>query len=274
MSLKRQIVNIARAHARKRGPVARLAAAFAREYLAAFDNQDHDMTRNGETALLGSLGRYCAGRAPILFDVGANRGDWTAAALRAMPSAIVHAFEIATPTADGLRDRYSGDGRVRVHPYGLGETASVTTVHYFDVNDMLTSRFDLTGLHGASARQIFAEIKAGASVCAEMGVTAIDLLKIDTEGSEDSVLDGLQPLIAAKAIKVVQFEYGMGNIYSRHLLADHHARFAAAGYAVGKLYPDGVAFAAYHPSQEDFRGPYHVAIVPGDPGLRSALQRF
>lgn len=92
-----------------------------------------------------------------------------------MPSAIVHAFEIATPIADGLRNRYAGDGRVRVHPYRLGETASVTIVHYFDGNDMLTSRFDLTGLHGASAREIFAEIKARASVW------AIDLLKIDTE---------------------------------------------------------------------------------------------
>jgi FkbM family methyltransferase len=274
MSWKRRIMNAGRAHARRRGPLARIAAAFAREYVEAFDNQDHDMARNGEVALLASLGRYWANRSPLLFDTGANQGDWTEAALKAMPRALVHAFEIAPPTAERLQAHFAGDARVKVHPYGLGEHAANTLVHFFDVNDMLTSRFDVSELHGTPARDMPAEIRAGAAVCAEAGITAIDLLKIDTEGSEDAVLDGLQPMIAARKIAVVQFEYGMGNIYSRHLLADHHARFEASGYVVGKLYPSGVAFAPYHPTQEDFRGPYHVAVAPGDDGLRRALEQF
>ena len=50
-----------------------------------------------------------------------------------------------------------------------------------------------------------------------------------------------------------------GNLTTRVFLADFHAWFAARGYRVGKLYPEGVAFKDYDLDDEDFTGPNYIA---------------
>ena len=50
-------------------------ARLSRSYLRVWGNNDNNLTRNGERRVLERL-RFDS--APVVFDVGANRGDWTA----------------------------------------------------------------------------------------------------------------------------------------------------------------------------------------------------
>ena len=64
-----------------------------------------------------------------VLDVGANIGDWSLAALKYMPDATVHAFEIAAATAAKLivNARKVGD-RLIVNACGLGDATGEITL--------------------------------------------------------------------------------------------------------------------------------------------------
>ena len=100
--------------------------------------------------------------------------------------------------------------------------------------------------------------------CAEHGIAEIDFLKIDTEGHDLKVLRGARERFAARAIAIVQFEYGMTNIDSRDLLKDFFAFFAEFGYDLFKLRANALAsFARYDARLETFTYQNWVAVRRG-----------
>jgi FkbM family methyltransferase len=268
MGVKRALLDALKRHGQRRLPLSGVFAAAARAYLAGYENDDYDMRRNGEAALLRRLAPL---RPRLVFDVGANRGEWARAALDAFPEARVHAFEIAAPTFARLAEALGTHSRCTLLPYGLGEAEETIALEFRPGHDVLTTRLADTGIHAAPAERIEGRIRRADAHCAAHGIDAIDLLKIDVEGGEPQVLDGFGAMVAEGRISVIQFEYGMANITSRVLLRDLYARLGAAGYETGKLYPHGVAFAHWRPEAEDFRGPNHVAVHRTRPDWRAAL---
>ena len=71
--------------------------------------------------------------------------------------------------------------------------------------------------------------------CADLGVSCIDFLKIDTEGSEMEVLIGASGLLADRRIRFIQLEYHATWIYSRHYLRDLFSLANICNYKVYKL---------------------------------------
>lgn len=268
MLFKRRLTAALRRHGQNRGALSGLLAQAARSYIAAYDNDDHDMERNGEVALL----RRIAPLAPrIALDVGANHGDWAVAALSAIPGLKVHAFEIVPGTAAALTDRLGQERRCIINIFGLGEVDGAVALEFFPGHDTLTTRVQGLGLHAETPHRIEGHVRRGDAYCAEQGIVSVDILKIDVEGSENLVLDGFGDMLAQGRVGLIQFEYGIANVGSRVLLQDFHATLGAAGFELGKLYPHGVAFKAYRPEHEDFRGPNYVAVHRSRPDLRAAV---
>ena len=94
------------------------------------------------------------------------------------------------------------------------------------------------------------------------------MAKIDVEGGEHLVLKGFDDY---DNITVIQFEYGLHNIYSRFLLRDFYELLS--DFEIGKLYPNGVDFRPYHASDEDFLGPNYVAVNRRASDLLRLLRR-
>ena len=76
-----------------------MLADFIDQSVLASKNKQYDVALNGEAALLELLRPFAPA---TLIDVGANIGEWALTACRALPDAVVHAFEIADATADVL----------------------------------------------------------------------------------------------------------------------------------------------------------------------------
>lgn len=87
----------------------------------------------------------------------------------------------------------------------------------------------------------------------------MDSLRIDVEGMEYLVLEGLRKCFKSEKIEVVQFEYGQRNILTKHLLIYSYRSFLKRKYLIGKLYLGCADFRDYSIADEDFIGPNYLA---------------
>jgi FkbM family methyltransferase len=236
----------------------RALASASTLYLDMLANVCYEIEVNGELRVLQAL----AEREPsCIFDVGANVGDWSVAAASLFPKAQIEAFEIVPGTALLMQERLrqSGVSSVRLNAIGLSdESATVAVAH-------------LPGFSQGSSAAVVqpagevewqeCPVQTGDQYCREHAIDHVDFLKIDVEGLESKVLKGFQGMLAAAQVDVVQFEYGHLNASVRFLLGDFYDLFEGYGYAVGKIFPDGVEFGAYDAwRDEDFRGPNYLAV--------------
>ncbi|AWB26403.1 FkbM family methyltransferase [Halococcoides cellulosivorans] len=122
-----------------------------------------------------------------VLDVGANVGVFSVFALAALDSGRVTAVEPHPPTAVRLRTNLAQNGpesswTVRNHALG----AEDTTAGFHLENDM--SGFPSN--HLASDGETTVTVRRAATLIDEDEITVPDVVKIDVEGAEGSVLDG------------------------------------------------------------------------------------
>lgn len=239
--------------ARRRGSkVLSFGAKAARWYVRSYDNFDYESDTNGERWLVEQVVRPGS----VVFDVGANIGDWTAMVAGHCNGAIVHAFEIVPDTAKLLRDRVSN--QIVVNDFGLLDQEGTAEVQHLPTFAAGSSIF--TPIHSDVVELVQCRITTGDLYCAGQELDRIDLLKIDVEGADHLVLAGFTGMLGRDAIDVVQFEYGMTSIVTRFFLTDFYSLLSEAGFVIGKLFPDHVDFKEYDHRQEDLRGPNFVAV--------------
>ena len=197
-------------------PATRAMAEFCLKAVLAWKNKQYAVTRNGEATLLERL-RPFAPR--LLVDVGANVGDWSLAACRNLPEATVHAFEIAPSTAANLiHNTAPFADRMAISTIGLGENERAITLYVAPQDSTIASTVRNAVAYSAAdeglARidEIEAHLTTGDAYLGRQGIDHVDMLKIDVEGAEFSVLRGFAAAFTRGAIDLVQFEYGPLNL--------------------------------------------------------------
>ena len=159
---------------------------------------------------------------PTVLDVGANRGDYVQAALRACPSASIFAFEPHPKTF--LRLKTAVPPEVQAFNIGLGDTAG--SFDFYDRMDKDGSahaslyRSVIEDIHRQSVVMHRAEIRRLDDFVAEHGISRIALLKVDTEGHELAVFRGAEATIRAGLIDAIQFEFNETNVVARTFFKD------------------------------------------------------
>jgi hypothetical protein len=94
----------------------------------------------------------------------------------------------------------------------------------------------------------------------EQGITCVDLLKIDVEGAELSVLLGASRLLARGALRRIQFEFGGTDIDSRTFLRDF-VHVLGPSYSLHRILPAGLsAPVRYSERQEIFVLQNYLAV--------------
>jgi FkbM family methyltransferase len=177
-----------------------------------------------------------------VFDVGANRGDWSLSMLRCAAHGgrsadlELHAFEASAFTARLLRESLGGHD-VRVNQVALSDHAGSGRLAVVSPGGGTNS---LTDDESAGDLSEAVELTTVDDYCAEHAISAIDLLKIDTEGHDLLVMLGARAMLDRRAISILQFEYNHRWIGQRRFLRDAFDLLEPRGYTVGKLTPKGV----------------------------------
>lgn len=223
----------------------RISQAFKR-YLDLLHQRAHnvnhfDLAHNGELFVLKN---FHPPQPAILFDVGANTGDWAWHAAQALPTATIHAFEPSPRVFQALTRRLEGAGlgsRFVFNQLGLSDQSGTLSLYEYD-DSSIANTFNWHPKRAVSQTSI--EVITGQDYCVRHALSRIDFLKIDVEGAEFAVLKGLQPLLREGRIGIIQFEYGAFASQLRILVRDFFD-LLGPDYQIGVLYPNRVVFGPY-----------------------------
>jgi len=224
-----------------------------------------DIANNGEGRVLDVLGRDLG----VVFDVGANVGDWTTHALAAGAKA-VHAFEISPSTADALANTHGSDSRVHVNRFGLSAETGTVTIRHFPDLPVLTTVTDFPWQ--LPAEELKVPVRTGDEYMAEHGIDRIDFLKIDVEGAEESVLRGFSNAFARGAIGAVQFEYGKFVVLTKYMLRDFYADLTNWGFVAGQILPTAWEPTPFNLVMENLSDANYLAVHSSRQDLLDLLQ--
>ena len=163
---------------------------------------------------------------PVIFDVGANVGKYSMMLAKEYPDAHIFAFE---PNENAFKQLKTNLGNmVTCINVGMGSEEKVEKIFTYADN--------LTSSHASMYKEVFRtfhkrddlveidfQITTLDLFCERRKVTGIDFLKIDAEGNELNILKGASGMISDGRIKMIQFEFGECDVFSRVFLQDFYA---------------------------------------------------
>jgi len=206
----------------------------------------------------------------VVFDVGANKGDWSAAALGLDRGTRIHAFEPAPVPFRELLGRFADharEGRILCNPIAASSSVGTVGFYYYD------SAPTWGGLHRRSSVEAQLNLEAPVRLlvptttldeyCAGLGIRHIHFLKIDVEGNELEVLRGAAGLLSRRSIDYLQFEYGGTFIDANARLKDAYDFLRSMNYSIFRLEQEEFRLIdAFSDDLEDYEFRIYFAVAP------------
>jgi FkbM family methyltransferase len=182
------------------------------------------------------------GPAPLVLDIGANRGQSIRFFLSVFPRARVHAFEPNRRLSGRLQQQF-GSAQVKVYPLGLSdaegerifqqnvldETSGFETADTQSAYLRTKSRVLLVKPENLVADRYQVAVTTLDGFMAGLGMEPVSILKIDVEGHEAAVLRGARASLQAQRFAFIQLEWHADDLYGgRH--AEVLSLLGEAGY--------------------------------------------
>lgn len=177
----------------------------------------------------------------IVFDVGANVGNYAKKLRRSISRAEIYCFEPHPVTFQKLR-QYTAQLDVKLFNVGVGSAAGKLKLYDYADNDGSSHaslyKDVIEGIHKKKAVEHEVEVVALDEFVDKHEIERVHLIKIDTEGHELSVLKGFERFIRAGKVDLIHFEFNEMNIASRVYFKDFWDFLP--DYDFYRMLPDGL----------------------------------
>jgi len=200
---------------------------------------------------------------PIIFDVGANIGDYSLALSGRFPNSIIYSFEPHPETFSRLKSNIPTNN-IKLFNFALGEKKDTLTL--YDRNDSNGSPFAslhkeaITDIQNKGTIEIPVQVFTLDEFTTENNISRIDFLKIDTEGNELSILKGAKNLLDECKIGCIHFEFNEMNVVSRTFMRDF--RIILKNYQLYRLLPKGLLLLNDSPIASELFAYQNILAVP------------
>lgn len=134
-------------------------------------------------------------------DIGANVGAFALYAEGWADRVNIHCFEPNPQVIDLLRKNLAGHGNVRINPFALSDKDAELTLYQNPYNTGATSMTRAAKGGG----EVVVPVRRAESALRDAGIDRIDVLKIDTEGSEVAILQGLGSYLERTSIVMLEY---------------------------------------------------------------------
>lgn len=166
------------------------------------------------------------GTMPVIFDVGACKGEYTDYVLSKIPQAKCFLFEPNPELFNGLKYKNK-------YQLALADKTGQIDFHLCSgKHNELSSIYERDVFKETGSETITVNTKTIDEFCVSKFVLIIDILKIDVEGAEFSVLKGAENMMSQKRIKFIQVEYGGTYLDAGIKFADVMKYAEGSGYSV------------------------------------------
>jgi len=231
-------------------------------------NQNANPSTNGESLLVDKLLEDWSknlSEDPIVFDVGANKGEyakmWLQAAEKNGIQAQLHLFEPTETCFNLLKEKF-GKQKVTINQLGLSSTAEEREIFYDKKGSTLASLYDRDldkeGLK-LDQKEAIKLIKLS-DYLKTHNIKHIHFLKLDVEGHELESLAGMDHFLSPDFVNYIQFEYGGANVDAKVPLKQLYDLLESKGFKMAKIKSQGVELRTYQASMENYAYANYLAI--------------
>ncbi len=174
---------------------------------------------------------------PVVFDVGANRGQTIERIRHTFARPVIHAFEPGRDTFAELQRRMTGIPDLHLSNVALGERVESRTFFDTDPPDMSSLLEQSVDAWGRIKGTYPVEVTTLDDYCAAHGVERIDILKSDTQGFDLDVIKGARRMIDHRSIKLILMEITFSDMYKGSPRFDEiYAHLAERRFALVSFY--------------------------------------
>ncbi len=204
----------------------------------------------------------CLREAPVVLDIGANRGHWSRMVRKLRPNAELHLFEPLPDFAKALAEEFAENAQVTAA--AAWRAPGEVSFNRLEGRESWSSIFYRAAFSdNAEGVRVVNESVPATSLdtywAPERG--QIDFLKIDVEGAELDVLMGARGLLRCGAVDYIQFEYGGTYLDANRRLEEVYFILRQFGYRIFSL--SGVEFSEikiFDPALEDYEFQIYLAV--------------
>jgi FkbM family methyltransferase len=181
---------------------------------------------------------------PVIFDVGAHIGETAHRYRKLFPEASIHCFEPFPASFERLKAAVLGVRGVTAHALALSDSSGAAFLNVnrgVQTSSLLATDSTAASYWGGGLLDTQGRIEVATdtidSFCATHLIERIDVLKLDVQGAELSVLRGASRMLQASAVDVVYMEMIIAPTYvGQRPLHEYLAFFADRGYSLFDLY--------------------------------------
>lgn len=165
-----------------------------------------DPYRNGEYKFLEKhVSKYT--NKSIIFDVGANIGEYSEKILEFNTKVHIHCFEPIPDTFKQLTIKHKEAKKVLLNNFAFSDREGKSIMFEYDKLGGRNSIEKHPDLISETTNKIEIPLHTIDTYCKVKSIATIDYLKIDVEGHEVNVLRGAKQMISEKKINSIQLEY-------------------------------------------------------------------
>ena len=192
---------------------------------------------------------------PVVFDVGANVGEWSQKYRELQPNGSLYMFEPQVACQDAILDKQIPNAELVKAAVGREKgKLKFYSSHPTDATASFHERKDsfFQGIKYAANEVDVVQLDQFIS---ERNIDFVDYIKFDIEGHELEALAGLKSALNTGKIGAFSFEFGSGNINSRTCFRDFW-ELLSPNYHIFIITPSGelVAINEYYEDLEFYRG--------------------
>ena len=161
---------------------------------------------------------------PIVFDIGANEGDYCKKVIKANGNVKLLAFEPHPDTFNRLVYKFMNFDSIYFYNFAFGDKIEKSKLYDYK-NSKGTSHASkfkdvIRVLHDSNFDEYNIQSLTLDYFVENNSIESIDLIKIDTEGSEFNILLGGIETIRLGKVKAIHFEFNEMNVFSKKFFKD------------------------------------------------------
>lgn len=189
-------------------------------------------------------------RDPVIFDIGANVGNYSNSIKKLSPNSKLYSFEPHPKTFKVMED-YSKKNGYFAYNFALGKENSKLKLYDYEQETEGTEHASLfketfEGIYNEKVISYEVDVITLDEFVKDNKIDKINLLKIDTEGNDYNVLLGAKFSLENEKIDVIHFEFNVMNVYSRVFFRDFFELLN--NYNLYRLLPKGfIHISKYEP---------------------------